>query len=235
MKAVSLASRIIAVALGVATFALLFFGIVHVASAQGTFELSATQLAFGSKLTHDASGETLEQVVSLGKSAWYFFTFFVAAIATVCAVASFKSNKAATASLVFGAVTVIMNVLFICNTPGTYVDHRPLTKISEIWYNNTFIALLCISIAFVVFTIASILIADYVAVKESNGAKKVLLARFKAWLLEYKSEIKKTTWPSFSTVVRNTIIVLIMCAVVGAFIWLADFGLGKLVELVFHA
>ena len=37
MKAVTLASRILAAVLGVATFVLLWFGIVHVASAEGTF------------------------------------------------------------------------------------------------------------------------------------------------------------------------------------------------------
>ncbi len=235
MKAVSLASRVLAAVLGVLTFALLFFGIVHVVSSQGTFELSATQLAFGSKLTKDSAGSTLDLVVDLCKSAWYFFTFFIALLGAICAVASLKSEKSAVGALVFGIINVIMMLLFICNTPGTYVDHRPLSGIKEIWYNNTFIALLCVSIAFVVFMIASILLADYIKVKESNGAKKFLLVRFKAWLLEYKSEIKRITWPNFNTVVKNTLIVLIMCAVVGAFIWIEDFGLAKLLELVFHS
>lgn len=236
MKAVSLASRILAAVLSVAIIALLWFGIVHVASAQGTFELSAFQLAFGSTLTKDSMGNALKDAVDLNKSAWYFFTFFMAAIAAICSCVSLirKDNKASTASLVFGAVTGLMTVLFICNTPGTYVDHRPLDIIKgQIWYNNTFIALLCVALAFVVVTIASILIFDYVTVKESNGAKKVLLVRFKAWLLEYKSEIRKITWPKIPAVVRNTVIVLIMCAIMALFIGLADFGLGNLLELVF--
>ncbi len=236
MKAVTLASRILAAVLGVATFVLLWFGIVHVASAQGTFELSASQLAFGSTLTKDSMGNALKDAVDLNKSAWYFFTFFTAAIAAICSCVSLirKDNKASTASLVFGAVTGLMTVLFICNTPGTYVDHRPLNIIKgQIWYNNTFVALLCVALAFVVVTIASILIFDYVTVKESNGAKKVLWVRFKAWLLEYKSEIRKVTWPKIPAVVRNTIIVLIMCAIMALFIGLADFGLGNLLELIF--
>lgn len=236
MKAVSLASRILAAVLGVATFALLWFGIVHVASAQGTFELSAAQLAFGSKLTMDSAGNALKEAVDLNQSAWYFFTFFTAAIAAICGCVSLirKDNKASTASLVFGAVTGLMTVLFICNTPGTYVDHRPLSKIGgQIWYNNTFIALLCVALGFVVATIASILIFDYVTVKESNGAKKVLWVRFKSWLLEYKSEVRKVTWPKIPTVVRNTVIVLIMCAIMSLIIGLADLGLGKLLELIF--
>ena len=89
--------------------------------------------------------------------------------------------------------------------------------------------------AFILFTIVSIFVADYVAVKESNGAKKLLWKRFKSWLKEYKSELGKITWPTFPTVVRNTIIVLILCAVVGVFIWAEDFGLGQLIKLIFGA
>ncbi len=227
MKAISLASRILAVALSVAVVVLLFFGIVHITSAQGTFELSATQLAFGSKISDS---------VDMNKSAWFFFTLVTAVIGAICAVASFKTKKAAVGQLVFGVIDMIMMLLFICNTPGTYVDYRPLTGINgRIWYNSTFIVLLCVSIAAVVLTIASILLADYVAVKESNGAKKVLFVRFKAWLLEYKSEIKKTNWPNFKTVVKNTGIVLVMCLVVGIVIWLADLGLSALMKLIFKA
>lgn len=234
MKAVSLASRVLAAALGVLVFVLMFFGIVHIASQQGTFELSAAQLAFGSTLSVDASGEALASKVDLSKSAWFFFTLVTSLIGAICAVASFfKGNKAAVGSLIFGGISGLMTILFITHTPGTYVDYRPLTGLREIWYNNTFIVLLCAAIAFVVVTIASILLVDYVAVQESNGAKKILWKRFKAWLLEYKSELRKITWPTFPTVVRNTVIVLILCAVVGAFIWLEDFGLSKLLKLIF--
>ena len=234
MKAVSLASRVLAAALGVLVFVLMFFGIVHIASQQGTFELSAAQLAFGSTLSVDASGEALASKVDLSKSAWFFFTLVTSLIGAISAVAAFfKGNKAAVSSLIFGGITGLMMVLFITHTPGTYVDHRPLTGMSEFWYNNTFIVLLCVSLAFVAVTIASILLVDYVAVLESNGAKKVLWKRLKAWLLEYKSELRKITWPTFPTVVRNTVIVLILCAVVGAFIWVEDYGLSNLLKLIF--
>ena len=236
MKTVSLASRILAAALSVSVLVLMFFGIVHITCNQGTFELSATQLAFGSNLSADAAGNALSSVVDLNKSAWFFFDLVMALLAVICAVAAFfKGNKAAAASLAFGVVNGIMMILFLStgSHPGAYVDFRPLTGIKEFWYNNTFIVLFCLSMAFVLFTIVSIFVTDYVAVKESDGAKKVLWKRFKAWLTEYKGELKKITWPTFPTVVRNTIIVLILCAVVGAFIWVEDFGLGKLLKLIF--
>ena len=49
---------------------------------------------------------------------------------------------------------------------------------------------------------------------------------------DYKSEVKKIVWPGPRDVVKNTVIVLIMCAVVGAFIWLVDYGLGQLLKLI---
>ena len=233
MKTVSLACRVLAAALGVAVLALMFFGIVHIAANQGTFELSAAQLAFGSNVTAADGSE-----VELAKSAWFFFDLVMAVLAVVCAVAAFfKGNKAAAGALGFGIVNGIMMILFLAtgSHPGAYVDYRYLTgvKNANFWYNNTFIVLFCLSMAFILFTVVSIFVADYVAVKESNGAKKLLWKRFKSWLTEYKGELKKITWPTFPVVVRNTIIVLILCAVVGVFIWAEDLGLGQLLKLIF--
>ena len=39
-------------------------------------------------------------------------------------------------------------------------------------------------------------------------------------------------WPNFSTVLRNTGVVLAMCAVVAVIICLADYGLGQLIKLL---
>ena len=46
------------------------------------------------------------------------------------------------------------------------------------------------------------------------------------------SEIKKVTWPTKKQVVSNTLSVLAFCLVVGAIIWLADFGLKSLMSLI---
>ncbi|MBQ2704199.1 MAG: preprotein translocase subunit SecE [Clostridia bacterium] len=89
------------------------------------------------------------------------------------------------------------------------------------------------AIAFVVFSIITIFVNDYAEVLESDGAKKPLVKRFVSFIREYKSEIKKIRWPDIKTVVKNTIIVLIVCAVVGAFIWVLDFGLGNLIKWLF--
>ena len=46
------------------------------------------------------------------------------------------------------------------------------------------------------------------------------------------SEINKVTWPTKKQVVSNTLSVLAFCLVVGAIIWLADFGLKSLMSLI---
>ena len=52
------------------------------------------------------------------------------------------------------------------------------------------------------------------------------------WFREMKSELKKVTWPTASQVYKNTVIVLIVCAVFGAGVWLLDAGLGYLIKLI---
>ena len=53
---------------------------------------------------------------------------------------------------------------------------------------------------------------------------------------ELKSELKKVTWPSVQTVLKNTLVVLACVIVVGVFIWLFDFvagaGITGLITLV---
>ena len=55
------------------------------------------------------------------------------------------------------------------------------------------------------------------------------IARF---FREFKSEIKKISWPDLPTVIKNTAVVLTISAIVGAFIWLLDLGLQELMKAV---
>ena len=56
------------------------------------------------------------------------------------------------------------------------------------------------------------------------------------WFREMKSELKKVTWPSASQIYKNTVIVLIVCAVFAVITGLMDLGLetgvSKLIELL---
>jgi preprotein translocase subunit SecE len=47
---------------------------------------------------------------------------------------------------------------------------------------------------------------------------------------ESVAELKKVEWPSRQQVLTGTVVVIIACAIVGAYLWLLDLGLRNLVE-----
>jgi preprotein translocase subunit SecE len=47
---------------------------------------------------------------------------------------------------------------------------------------------------------------------------------------ESVAELKKVEWPSRQQVLTGTVVVIIACAIVGAYLWLVDLGLRNLVE-----
>ncbi|HEX3029986.1 MAG TPA: preprotein translocase subunit SecE [Clostridia bacterium] len=48
---------------------------------------------------------------------------------------------------------------------------------------------------------------------------------------EIRSELKKVVWLTKEQLVHNTITVIVTCVIIGAIIWIADYGLGKLLKL----
>ncbi|MBQ0083905.1 MAG: preprotein translocase subunit SecE [Clostridiales bacterium] len=80
-----------------------------------------------------------------------------------------------------------------------------------------------------IFSIAHLLINDYI---ECAGKKPTIPTKVVRFLKDYKSESKKIVWPSLKDVVKNTIIVLIMCAILGVVIWALDYGLSALLNLL---
>ena len=93
-----------------------------------------------------------------------------------------------------------------------------------------FIIIYAAAICMLVFAaaaIAHLFIDDYLEAKASKGAKKTILRRVIGFFKDYKSETKKIVWPGFKDVLKNTGIVLVMCLIIGALIWLVDLGLGK--------
>ena len=221
MKALSWAAKVLAVLATVGTVVLMFFGIAEVTSSAGEFSLSAIQMSLGSTVKD----------VNFNMSSKYLFAGICALIAAICSVCSVKKKGFSIANLVFSAVSMIMFIIFAVQTAASNVDFRPLTS-ATVEYNSMFWVLFAFSVGAVVLTIASIFLADKVEVMESNGTKKTLLKRFVAWIKEYKSEIKKISWPTIKTVVRNSVLVLLCCLLVGIIIWVVDYGLANLIQLV---
>ncbi len=83
--------------------------------------------------------------------------------------------------------------------------------------------------ALVIFLAIVVIVAVvcFVCIKLDNVVGRWLKNFFK----DYKSEIKKVTWPSKEVTIKSTIVVLVCLIVSGAVVGLLDFGLAKLIEL----
>ncbi|NLY17475.1 MAG: preprotein translocase subunit SecE [Clostridiaceae bacterium] len=64
--------------------------------------------------------------------------------------------------------------------------------------------------------------------KKPNIFKKLI--RFAK---DVHSELKKVIWPTRNQVINNTVIVLMVCLLLGGVIWILDAVLGYLYKLVF--
>ena len=145
---------------------------------------------------------------------------------------SFKSKKLRYFAPAVGIIVAVYMLVIALGSPYKFIDSRPLTDITEVTY-TPFVLITAIALfAFTAFAVAYLLIDDYIEVKESNGSKLTIMKRIFRFFRDYKSEVKKIVWPGWKDVIKNTVIVLIMCVLVGAFIWLVDFGLGRLLELI---
>jgi preprotein translocase SecE subunit len=60
------------------------------------------------------------------------------------------------------------------------------------------------------------------APKPQTGARRVPGGGFRRFVSEAWAELKKVEWPGQSQVIQGTIVVIIACAIVGAYLWLAD-------------
>ena len=67
--------------------------------------------------------------------------------------------------------------------------------------------------------------------KDSSKKKASPIKSVGKFVREYKSELKKISWPSVKDTTRNTAITLAAIAVVGVFIWVLDFGLSEIRDL----
>lgn len=69
------------------------------------------------------------------------------------------------------------------------------------------------------------------AKKDSSKKKMNPIKSVGKFVREYKSELKKISWPSVKDTTRNAAITLASIAVVGVFIWVLDFGLSQIRDL----
>lgn len=226
MKIIKNVSRVLTLLFGVAALALFFFPFGKVNTVTGEVVRTGTEFAFG------ASYESLE----VGKSVDILFCFILTALTVLFAALSFKFKKTRWATLGFGFVDTIYMFVIALSHSNKFLDVQGLVEKSTI--NNSTTAYvnhapLFIAIALVLAFIAAavyILSADKVTVNEHGGL--TITQKIVKYLRDYKGEIKKIVWPGPRAVIKNTIIVLVMCLLVGAFIWLVDIGLKSLIGLI---
>ena len=189
------------------------------------------ELAFRGKLTFSET-----ESYTLATSAEILFCFGLTVLSLVLSALTFKAKVARYFAPATGLAAGIYMLVMALGDPMKFVD----TRVAEKVFGGTSVvfesSVLLTAIALLVFTVvaaAYLFVDDYIEVMESKGAKRTILQRVIAFFKDYKSEVKKIVWPGIKDVVKNTIIVLVMCLIVGAFIWLLDFGLIELIKLIF--
>ncbi len=68
--------------------------------------------------------------------------------------------------------------------------------------------------------------------KSQTGARRVPGGGTRRFVSESWAELQKVEWPRQKQVMQGTAVVLIACAIVGAYLWVADLALERLVENV---
>ena len=226
MKALNKICWILAIVLGLGSIVLFFMDFATITTGVGEVTLVGTQLGFGSKL------EVAKNTYDMAKSTDIWFCFWTSVIATVLSVVSFKTKKLRYAAPAVGLVSAVYMLVIALSNPWKFVDTRPLPSVTDVKYESFVLFTAIALIAFVVLAAAHLFIDDYIEVLESKGEKKTIIKRVIQFFRDYKSEIKKIVWPGWKEVIKNTVIVLIICLIIGAFIWLVDYGLANLIWLI---
>lgn len=241
MKSLALPSKILAILISLGAVGLLFLPFVSFNATGGvygtetyvfaqdvlhTFNLRGVDMVFG--LTQVVEGNSIELAIS----SFFTFAFIVTAFAAFLSVLSYKFKGSAIATVVFQLMALISMFVYLVLRPAhTFVDSRAFVGVNNISY--TMYAWLFaggLLLAIIIGTIA-VLIRDNVEAKEKKA--KTIPQRVGKFLKEFISEIKKIVWPSKATVWKNVIVVVVICAIVGGFIFGLDFGLAQLLTLIY--
>lgn len=221
MKTINKICWILAMVFGVGAIVLFFTNFATIVSAGEEKNFVGAALAFG------ADG--------MAKSADILFCFILSIIGLATAIFSFKSKGARYCAPAISLIAGIYMLVIALSDEWKFVDKRPLPNVTSIEYGPFVIFVAIALLVAAICAVAYLLIDDYIEVVESKGAKLTIPKRIVRFFRDYKSEVKKIVWPGIKDVVKNTLIVLIICLIIGAMVWLVDFGLGQLLELILGA
>ena len=226
MKTVNKICQILAIVFGLGSVILFFTNFATITTGGTDVSLVGAQLAFGSKI------EVAGNEYDMARSAQILFCFWLTVIGTAISAFSFKSKGLRYTAPGFGIVSAVYMLVMYLSSEGKFVDYRPLPDVTKIAYEPLFLVAVIALFAFTIAAVAYLLIDDYLEVSASKGSKLTIPKRIIRYFKDYKSEIKKIVWPGWKDVAKNTFIVLAICLIIGAFIWVVDFGLAQLLELI---
>ncbi len=228
MKTLNKVLYILTAVFGVASLVLFFTNFATITTGDFSKDFVGAQLALGSKV--DINGAEYD----MAKSADILFCFVLTILSAVLGIFSYKSKKLRYAASGFGIVVAIYMLVIRILGAFKFVDPRPISydEITSITFSPFVLIAVIALFLFVICSIAYLLVDDYLEVLASNGEKRTILKSVIHFIKDYKSEIKKIVWPNLRDVVKNTVIVLILCLIIGIIIWGVDFGLGKLIDVI---
>ncbi len=226
MNTLNKVCRILAIVLGLGSVVLFFTDFVSITTGGNVATLVGAELGFGSKIKVDGTE------YDMARSAHILFCFWLTVLGAASSIFTFKSKKLRYAASAFGLGTGIYMLVIALSSAYSFVDWRPLTDVTKVVYEPFVLITAIVLLAFAAVSIAHLLIDDYLEVKASKSNKLTIPKRVVRFFRDYKSEVKKIIWPGWKDVAKNTLIVLVICLIIGAFIWAVDFGLAQLLKLV---
>ena len=224
MKILNNIFRVLSIVLSVTALVLFFFKFADIYMLEESVTRTGTELAFGAKY---GDNET-------SKSVQILFCLILTAITVLFSSLAWKFKGSRWAAMGFSLFTAIYMLVMALSPAYEFVNTQGYSGVTM---SPTYVGQMPLFISIALFATfasatAQLLIADAIAVKESKGQLLPIPKKFVKFLRDYKGEIKKIVWPGPKAVVKNTLIVLGMCLVFGAFVWLVDWGLGSLIGLL---
>lgn len=223
MKLLNKVLHILAVAGSVAAIVFLFFSFADVTVAGKESSIAGSLMLFRSSLADGTKMFVSSKLV---------FVMLLNLIALIYSGLSFSGKFKSTRFVAagFALANAIYTLVYVLKTPAAFLDLRAVKGMTAVAYGSGLYLMFAGICVAAVAGIAYLFLDDYIIAKETGSA--TIIKKVVTFLKDYKSEAKKIVWPDVKSVVKNTIIVLIICGIVGIFIWAVDFGLSKLLGLL---
>lgn len=134
--------------------------------------------------------------------------------------------------LLFGLLTCL--VLFLSNLHlFSSIAANGFGEYVKIFFDRQYLT--SGKVLFIIGLVAAVLgLVLYLIGRAKNKAEQnpLIPEKVKKFFRDTKGEFKKIVWPSFPSVVRNTGVTLIMCAITALIILAVDLGLSGLIQLL---